>query len=103
MNGQGKQKIITPSNIFDIYTRHEVLLAIKISGHSDTLAESSNLMDELYKRVEKQNQQQYRNALSKFSIIQTYNYPSNYTTDEYIHFHLYFFINKKLCDIKLYE
>ena len=65
---QGKGiKIIIPSNIIDIYTRLEVLLGLKLSGHSDILTEASNLIDELYKRGEIQNKQQYRNALDKFT------------------------------------
>ena len=59
-------KIIIPSNIIDIYTRLEVLLGLKLSGHTETLTEASNLFDELYKRGETQNKQQYRNALKKF-------------------------------------
>ena len=66
LQGQGV-KIITPSNIFDIYTRLEILLGLKLSGHSDTLTEASNLIDELYKRGEIQNKQQNQNALNKFS------------------------------------
>ena len=66
LQGEGV-KIIIPSNIIDIYTRLEVLLGLKLSGHSDTLTEASNLIDELYKRGERQNKQQYRNALNKFS------------------------------------
>ena len=54
LEGQGV-KIIIPSNIFDIYTRLEILLGLKLSGHSDTLTEASNLIDELYKRGEIQN------------------------------------------------
>ena len=65
---EGIQKIIIPSNIIDIYTRLEVLLGLKLSGHTDTLTEASNLIDELYKRGEIQNKQQYRNALNKFQI-----------------------------------
>ena len=65
LEGQGV-KIIIPSNIIDIYTRLEVLLGLKLSGHTDTLTEASNLIDELYKRGEIQNKQQYRNALNKF-------------------------------------
>ena len=66
---QGRRvKIIIPSNIIDIYTRLEVLLGLKLSGHTDTLTEASNLIDELYKRGEIQNKQQYRNALNKFKI-----------------------------------
>ena len=65
---QGERvKIIIPSNIKDIYTRLEILLGLKVSGHTDTLTEASNLTDQLYKRGELQNKQQYRNALSKFS------------------------------------
>ena len=60
-------KIIIPSNIIDIYTRLEILLGLKLSGHTNTLSEASNLIDELYKRGEIQNKQQYRNALNKFS------------------------------------
>ena len=67
LQGEGV-KIIIPSNIIDIYTRLEVLLGLKLSGHTDTLTEASNLIDELYKRGEIQNKQQYRNALSKFQI-----------------------------------
>ena len=66
LEGQGV-KIIIPSNIIDIYTRLEVSLGLKLSGHTDTLTESSALIDELYKRGEIQNKQQYRNALNKFS------------------------------------
>ena len=66
LQGEGFKKIIIPSNIIDIYTRLEVLLGLKLSGHTDTLTEASNLIDELYKRGEIQNKQQYRNALDKF-------------------------------------
>ena len=66
LEGQGL-KIIIPSNIIDIYTRLEVLLGLKLSGHTGTLTEASNLIDELYKLGEIQNKQQYRNALNKFS------------------------------------
>ncbi len=66
LQGEGL-KIIIPSNIIDIYTRLQVLLGMKLSGHTDTLTEASNLIDELYKRGEILNKQQYRNALNKFS------------------------------------
>ena len=65
LEGQGF-KIIIPSNIIDIYTRLEVLLGVRLSGHTDTLTEASNSIDRLYKRGEIQNKQQYRNALDKF-------------------------------------
>ena len=51
----------------DIYTRLEILLGLKISGLTDTLTEAGHLIGELYKRGEVQNEQQYRNALDKFS------------------------------------
>ena len=55
------------SNIIDINTRLEILLGLKLSGHTNTLTEASNLIDEIYKRGEVQNEQQNRNALDKFS------------------------------------
>ena len=64
---EGRVKIIIPSNIIDIYTRLEILLGLKLSGHSDTLTEASALIDQLHKLGEIQNKQQYRNALNKFS------------------------------------
>ena len=69
LKGRGIEKTIIPSNIIDIYTRLEILLGLKLSGHTNTLTEASNLIDELYKRGEIQNKQQYRNALNKFSTI----------------------------------
>ena len=45
--GRGFKKFIIPSNIIDIYTSLEILLGLKLSGHSDTLTEASNLVDEL--------------------------------------------------------
>ena len=65
LEGEGV-KIIIPSNINDIQTRLETLLRLKISGHTQFLTETSNQIDELYKRGEIQNEQQYRNALNKF-------------------------------------
>ena len=67
LQGRGIEKIIIPSNIIDIYTRLEILLGLKISGHIDTLTEASNLIDDLYKRGEIQNKQQNRYALNKLS------------------------------------
>ena len=58
LQGEGV-RIIIPSNINDIYTRLEVLLGLEISGHTDTLTEASNLIGDLYKRIEIQNEQQY--------------------------------------------
>ena len=69
LKGRGIEKIIIPSNIIDIYTRLKFLLGLKLSGHTNTLTEASNSIDEIYKRGEIQNKQQYRNALNKFSTI----------------------------------
>ena len=44
LQGQGV-KIIIPFVIIDIYTRLEVLLGLKLSRHSNTLTEASNLID----------------------------------------------------------
>ena len=49
LRGRGIEKIIIPSNIIDIYTRLEILLGLKLSGHTDTLTEASALIDQLYK------------------------------------------------------
>ena len=67
LKGKGVEKIIIPSNIIDIYTRLEILLGLKLSGHTDALTEASAIIDELYKRGEIQNKQQYRNAINKFN------------------------------------
>ena len=48
-------KFIIPRNIIDIYTRLEVLLGLKLSGHTDTLTEASNLVVEIYKQGEIEN------------------------------------------------
>ena len=61
---------LNPSNIIDICTRLEILLGLKSSGQRDSLREASNLIDELYERGEIQNEEQYRNALNKFSAYQ---------------------------------
>ena len=66
-------KIITPFNIIDIYTKLEILPGLKLSGHTDTLTEASNLIDELCKRGEIQNEREYRNA-------QQISYPVNGTS-----------------------
>ena len=63
------EKITIPSNINDIYTRLEIILGLNLSGHTNTLTEAPNLVDELYKRGEIQNEQQYRTALNKFSTL----------------------------------
>ena len=62
LQGEG-DRIIIPSNIIVFYPRLKFLLGLKLSSHPDTLTEASILIDELYKRGELQNEQQYRNAL----------------------------------------
>ena len=47
LEGRGIEKTIIPFNNFHIYTRLEVLLGLKLSGHTDTLTEASNLLVEL--------------------------------------------------------
>ena len=57
LEGQGIEKIIIPSNIIDIYSRLEILLELKLFVHTDTLTQASNLIDEIYKIGENQNEQ----------------------------------------------
>ena len=47
IEGQG-MKIIINSNIIDIWTKLKVLPEVTLSGHTDTLTEGSNLIDELF-------------------------------------------------------
>ena len=67
LEGRSFEKIIIPSNIIDIYTRLEILLGLKLTGHTDTLTEASALLDELYRLGEIEKKYQYRNALDKFT------------------------------------
>ena len=62
----GLEKIIIPSNRIVIYTRLDLLLGLNLAGHTDTLTEASNLIGELYKRGDFQNEQRYRKAFDKF-------------------------------------
>ena len=59
-------KIIIPSNTIDFYTRLEILLGLKLSGHTDTLTEASALIDQLYKQGEIENEQQIEILLTNF-------------------------------------
>ena len=43
LHGEGMKKI-SPSNFTDIYTRLDFLLGLKLSAHTDTLTETSNLI-----------------------------------------------------------
>ena len=60
-------KTIIRSHKIDTYTRLEILPGLKLSEHTDTLTEASNLIDELYKKREIQIEREYRNAPNKFS------------------------------------
>ena len=62
-------KTIIPSKYFDIWTSLEVLPGLKLSGHNNTLTEASKRIDNLYKKSDIQNKEQYWNALDKFSNI----------------------------------
>ena len=53
-------KIIISSSIIVIYTRLEVSVGLKLTGHTNTLTEAINIIDELYKTGEIQNEQQYK-------------------------------------------
>ena len=50
LQGERIEKVIIPSNIIDIQTKSEFLLGLKISGHTNTLTEASNLIDEFLKK-----------------------------------------------------
>ena len=65
LEGQGV-KIMIPSNFIVIYIRLKILLGTKLSGLTETLIQASDLIDDLYKRGEIQNEQQYRNAHDNF-------------------------------------
>ena len=65
LKGEGV-KIMIPSNVIDIDTRLSISLGFEISGHSYTVTEALNLIDEIFKRDEIQNEQQYRNGPDKF-------------------------------------
>ena len=47
-----------------------MLQGLKLSGHTDTLTKVNNLIEEIYKRGEIQNDQQYGHAPDKIHIIE---------------------------------
>ena len=59
-------KIIIIFNIIVIWTKSKTLIGWKLFGNTVTLTKSGNLVDDLYKRCEIQNELQYWNALEKF-------------------------------------
>ena len=77
LKGQGNEKFNIPSNIFDIYNRLEVLLGLKLRGHTDTITEASNLIDDLYKIGEIQNKRQYQMLFANFQPHK-WNFQVNY-------------------------
>ena len=70
-------KILIPSNIIDIYTRLGTLLSLKLSGHSDTLLEASNLINDIYKIAEIENNNNIEMPLIIFKPNK-WNYLVNY-------------------------
>ena len=68
LEGEG-MKIIIPSNTIDFYTTLEISLGLKLSGHTDTLTEAINPIDDLFRRGEIQKELKYRNAPNKFKTI----------------------------------
>ena len=65
-NGVKKRIIVVPEGSDEIWTKLQVLLGFKLSGHTDTLIEASQLIDALFKKGEIETDQQYRNAINKF-------------------------------------
>ena len=66
LEGNGTKTIVVPSDSDEIWTRLQVLLGLKLAGHTDTLIEASQLLDALLKRGGIETEQQYRNAIDKF-------------------------------------
>ena len=66
LEGNGTKTIVVPSDSDEIWTRLQVLLGLKLAGHTDTLIEASQLLDALFKKGEIETEQQYRNAIDKF-------------------------------------
>ena len=67
LEGNGTKTIVVPSDSDEIWTRLQVLLGLKLAGHTDTLIEASQLLDALFKKGEIETEQQYRNAIDKFN------------------------------------
>ena len=67
LEGNGTLTIVVPSDSDEIWTRLQVLLGLKLAGHTDTLIEASQLLDALFKKGEIKTEQQYRNAIDKFT------------------------------------
>ena len=68
LQGEGVKTKIS-YNLINFYTRLEILLWSKPSGHNDTLTEASNVIDEINRKLEIENKLQHGNALDKFPTI----------------------------------
>ena len=66
LEGNETKTIVVPSDSDEIWSRLQVLLGLKLAGHTDTLIEASQLLDALYKKGEIETEQQNRNAVDKF-------------------------------------
>ena len=65
----GRKKIIIPSNVIDNWTTLKVLRGYLMGGHTDTLTEASNLIDQFYKKSEIQNELSNVIAPDKFHTL----------------------------------
>ena len=74
---QGIEKIVIRSNIIDIYTRLEFLLRLKLCGHSHTLTEASNLIDDYTNEVKYKTNNNIEMLLINF-LQYKWNYQVNY-------------------------
>ena len=77
LDGRGIEKIIIPSNIIDIYTRLEFLLGLKLSGHTETLTEASNLIDQFYRMGENKTKNNIEKLFLKL-ILKKWNFLVKY-------------------------
>ena len=68
LQGEGL-KIIFPFSIFDIWTRSEFLLGLKLSGHTDTLTDAGNLKDVLYRKVKCKTKNNIDMLMAKLVLI----------------------------------
>ena len=68
LEGREIEEFIIPSFIIDVYSRFEIFLGK--TGRTKNLTQASNLIDELGKRSEVQNEQLNRKAVDKFHIQQ---------------------------------
>ena len=70
---KGTKTFFIPSDSYAIWIGSQNLLGLKLSGHTDTLKEASQLKDALYKRGEIETEQQYHTAIDKVEYIIEHN------------------------------